>query len=44
MGAFDYIGSLGSTAWAFFTQHYTIVPACVFAFIASHAVGQGAVI
>jgi SP family arabinose:H+ symporter-like MFS transporter len=36
--------SLGLTAWAFFTQHYLIVPACIFAFIASHAIGQGTVI
>lgn len=44
IGSFGYILSLGLTAWAFFTQHYSIVPACIFAFIASHAVGQGAVI
>jgi sugar porter (SP) family MFS transporter len=44
IGSFGYIGSLGLTAWAFFTQHFAIVPACVFAFIAAHAVGQGAVI
>ncbi len=44
IGSFGYIFSLGLTAWAFFTQHYSIVPACIFAFIASHAVGQGAVI
>jgi SP family arabinose:H+ symporter-like MFS transporter len=44
IGAFGYIGSLGLTAWAFFTQHYSIVPVCIFAFIAAHAVGQGAVI
>ena len=36
--------SLGLVAWAFFTNHYTIVPVCIFAFIAAHAVGQGAVI
>jgi len=44
IGSFGYIASLGLTAWAFFTQHYSIVPACIFAFIASHAVGQGTVI
>ncbi len=44
IGSFGYIGSLGLTAWAFFTAHYSIVPVCIFAFIASHAVGQGAVI
>jgi sugar porter (SP) family MFS transporter len=44
VGSVGYILSLGLTAWAFFTQHYAIVPACIFAFIAAHAVGQGAVI
>lgn len=44
IGSFGYIGSLGLVAWAFFTQHFSIVPVCIFAFIASHAVGQGAVI
>src|ERR1700676_1447862 len=44
IGSFGYIGSLGLTAWAFFTNPYSIVPACIFAFIAAHAVGQGAVI
>jgi sugar porter (SP) family MFS transporter len=44
IGSFGYIASLGLTAWAFFTGHYTIVPVCIFAFIAAHAVGQGAVI
>ncbi len=44
IGSFGYIISLGLTAWAFFTEHYNIVPACIFAFIAAHAVGQGAVI
>jgi sugar porter (SP) family MFS transporter len=44
IGSIGYIASLGLTAWAFFTQHYSIVPACIFAFIAAHAVGQGAVI
>ena len=41
IGSFGYIASLGLTAWAFFTQHYAIVPACIFAFIAAHAVGPG---
>jgi MFS transporter, SP family, arabinose:H+ symporter len=31
-------------AWAFFTEHFAIVPPAIFAFIAAHAVGQGAVI
>jgi sugar porter (SP) family MFS transporter len=44
IGSVGYIASLGLTAWAFFTQHFAIVPACIFAFIAAHAVGQGAVI
>ncbi|MGC9944138.1 MAG: sugar porter family MFS transporter [Verrucomicrobiota bacterium] len=44
IGSFGYIASLGLTAWAFFTQHSSIVPACIFAFIAAHAIGQGAVI
>ncbi len=44
IGSFGYIVSLGLCAWAFFTGHFSIVPACIFAFIAAHAVGQGAVI
>ncbi len=44
IGSFGYIASLGLCAWAFFTETYSIVPACIFAFIAAHAVGQGAVI
>jgi MFS transporter, SP family, arabinose:H+ symporter len=44
IGSFGYIASLGLTAWAFFSQHLSIVPVCIFAFIASHSIGQGAVI
>ncbi len=44
IGSFGYITSLGLVAWAFFTGHFLIVPACIFAFIAAHAIGQGAVI
>jgi len=44
IGSFGYIASLGLVAWAFFTQHFSIVPVCIFAFIAAHAIGQGAVI
>ena len=44
IGSFGYIGSLGLVAWAFFTEHFSIVPVCIFAFIAAHAIGQGAVI
>jgi len=44
IGSFGYIGSLGLCAWAFHTGNVAIVPACIFAFIAAHAIGQGAVI
>ena len=44
IGSFGYIASLGLCSWAFFSQNYSIVPACIFAFIAAHAIGQGAVI
>lgn len=44
IGSFGYIASLGLCSWAFFTGNYAIVPACIFAFIAAHAIGQGAVI
>jgi MFS transporter, SP family, arabinose:H+ symporter len=44
IGSFGYIASLSLVSWAFFTQHYSIVPVCIFAFIAAHAIGQGAVI
>ncbi len=44
IGSFGYILSLGMVSWAFFTAHYAIVPVCIFAFIAAHAIGQGAVI
>ena len=44
IGSFGYIVSLGLCAWAFFTKTYVIVPACIFSFIAAHAIGQGAVI
>jgi sugar porter (SP) family MFS transporter len=44
IGSFGYIASLGLVAWGFFTQHDSIVPVCIFAFIAAHAIGQGAVI
>jgi len=44
IGSFGYITSLSLVAWAFFTSHFAIVPVCIFAFIAAHAVGQGAVI
>jgi SP family arabinose:H+ symporter-like MFS transporter len=44
IGSLGYISSLGLTAWAFFAGQFTLVPAAIFAFIAAHAVGQGAVI
>ena len=44
IGSIGYITSLGLCSWAFFSENYAIVPVCIFAFIASHAVGQGAVI
>ncbi|MGE5803645.1 MAG: MFS transporter [Gemmatimonadota bacterium] len=44
IGSIGYIVSLGACAWAFFTHHESIVPACIFAFIAAHAIGQGTVI
>ncbi len=44
IGSFGYIASLGLIAWAFFTEHFAIVPAGIFAFIAAHAIGQGTVI
>jgi MFS transporter, SP family, arabinose:H+ symporter len=44
IGSFGYIASLGSVAWGFFQAHYSIIPIGVFAFIAAHAIGQGAVI
>ena len=44
IGSFGYIASLGICSWAFFSETYSIVPICIFAFIAAHAVGQGAVI
>lgn len=44
IGSFGYIASLGLCAWAFYTENFSIVPACIFAFIAAHAIGQGAVI
>ena len=44
IGSFGYIASLGLAAWSFFSNHLTLVPACIFAFIAAHSIGQGAVI
>jgi SP family arabinose:H+ symporter-like MFS transporter len=44
IGSIGYILSLGLTAWAFYTEHLSIIPYALFAFLASHAVGQGTVI
>jgi len=44
IGSFGYIASLGLTAWAFFSGTFWIVPACIFAFVGAHAIGQGTVI
>ena len=44
IGSVGYIVSLGACSWAFFTHHESIVPVCIFAFIAAHAIGQGTVI
>jgi len=44
IGSFGYILSLGIVSWAFFTGHFSIVPAFIFVFIAAHGLGQGTVI
>lgn len=44
IGSLGYILSLGLCSWAFSTGNFGFVPYCIFAFIAAHAVGQGAVI
>jgi SP family arabinose:H+ symporter-like MFS transporter len=44
IGSLGYIASLSLVAFAFFTALYAIVPICIFAFIAAHAIGQGVVI
>jgi sugar porter (SP) family MFS transporter len=44
IGSYGYIASLGLVAYAFLTGHYAIVPVCIFAFIAAHAIGQGVTI
>ncbi|MEX2632916.1 MAG: sugar porter family MFS transporter [Balneolales bacterium] len=46
IGSTGYIISLSMIAYAFFTETFTglLVPVLIFVFIASHAIGQGAVI
>lgn len=44
IGSIGYVTSLGLCSWAFYSGTYGIVAVCIFAFIASHAIGQGAVV
>jgi sugar porter (SP) family MFS transporter len=44
IGSIGYIVTLSLIAYAFYTESYTYVPIYIFAFIASHAIGQGSVI
>ena len=44
IGSIGYIITLSLIAYAFHTESYTLVPIYIFAFIASHAIGQGSVI
>ncbi len=44
IGCVGYIISLGLCAWAFFQESFRLVPYGIFAFIAAHAIGQGAVV
>lgn len=44
IGSFGYIVSLGLVAYGFGTGQYALVLPSIFLFIASHAIGQGAVI
>lgn len=44
IGSVGYILSLGMCSWGYYSGNVGIVPPCIFAFIAAHAVGQGAVI
>jgi len=44
IGSIGYIISLSLIAFAFFNQSFANVPIYIFAFIASHAIGQGSVI
>ena len=44
LGSFGYIVSLGMTAYGFASGQFGLVLPFIFAFIAAHAVGQGAVI
>ena len=44
IGSIGYIITLSLIAYAFYTESYSFVPFYIFAFIASHAIGQGSVI
>jgi sugar porter (SP) family MFS transporter len=44
IGSIGYIVTLSLIAYAFYAESYTFVPVYIFAFIASHAIGQGSVI
>lgn len=44
IGSIGYIVSLTMVAYGFAAQQYALVPYFIFAFIAAHAIGQGAVI
>jgi MFS transporter, SP family, arabinose:H+ symporter len=44
IGSVGYIITLSLIAYAFYTESYMLVPVYIFAFIASHAIGQGSVI
>lgn len=44
IGSIGYMLTLSLIAYAFHTESYTFVPIYIFAFIASHAIGQGSVI
>jgi len=43
-GSIGYLVSLGTVAWGFASQHYSLVPGFIFLFIAAHGIGQGTVI
>ncbi len=44
LGGIGYIVSLAVCSWSFYTGKAGLAPACIFAFMVAHAVGQGTVI
>jgi MFS transporter, SP family, arabinose:H+ symporter len=44
IGSFGYIVSLSVVAFAFLTDHVSLVPLFIFLFVAAHAIGQGVTI